>query len=231
MKTQGIIAILGGMGPEASARLLNMLVEKSARDFGAKNGDDFPEVIVDSIPVADFISDKKNLSIASLELRNRIKKLNRFNPSCFGIACNTAHVLLPKLETVAKAPFISIIEEVASEVAGCVITKVGLLSSPMTIKTKLFEEALAKNGIKIVVPSESQQAQIEKIIRRVIAHDVRVSDKATLVTIANSLREKGAEGIILGCTELPLVFPKNFSLPVFDSLEILAESLLKKVLL
>lgn len=69
---------------------------------------------------------------------------------------------------------------------------------------------------------------MEAIIRKVIAGKVQKSDKLKLVEIANSLKEKGAEGIILGCTELPLIFPKRFDIPVFDSLEILARALLQK---
>lgn len=67
------------------------------------------------------------------------------------------------------------------------------------------------------------------MIRRVIAGKSKKTDKIKLVEIANSLKEKGTGGIILGCTELPLIFPKKFDIPVFDSLEILARSLLKEV--
>lgn len=61
-----------------------------------------------------------------------------------------------------------------------------------------------------------------------IAGEAGRKDKLKLIEIANSLKEKGAEGIILGCTELPLIFPKRFDIPVFDSLEILARALLKR---
>lgn len=68
---------------------------------------------------------------------------------------------------------------------------------------------------------------LEQIIRNVIAGKNTRQDRLDLVNIAKSLQQKGAEGIILGCTELPLIFPKRFEIPVFDSLKILARALLK----
>lgn len=69
---------------------------------------------------------------------------------------------------------------------------------------------------------------LEAIIRKVIAGKITKQDRLKLVEIARSLKDKGAQGLILGCTELPLIFPKRFDIPVFDSLEILARALLKR---
>ncbi|MDD2822527.1 MAG: aspartate/glutamate racemase family protein [Candidatus Daviesbacteria bacterium] len=79
----------------------------------------------------------------------------------------------------------------------------------------------------IIKPSKKEMEILEQIIRNVIAEKVTRQNKLELLMIAKSLKEKGAEGIILGCTELPLIFPKRFNIPVFDSLNILAERLLK----
>lgn len=230
-REKGVIAILGGMGPEASARLLSLVVEKAAKEFGAKNGDDFPEIIVDSIPVSDFISNKTNLDSALRMLKIRVKKLENLNPSCFSLACNTAHLLFDDLQMATSVPFVSIIEEVASKIDCGGLKTVGLLATPVTIKSRLFEEALNKRKIRLIVPTVEQQKMLEGIIRGVIAQKVGQQDKLNLLAMADSLKLRGAKGIILGCTELPLVFPKkDFSLPVFDSLEVLARALLKKSL-
>ncbi|MFA5932567.1 MAG: aspartate/glutamate racemase family protein [Microgenomates group bacterium] len=68
---------------------------------------------------------------------------------------------------------------------------------------------------------------LEDIIRNIIAGKSIREDKRKLIKITESLQNRGAEGIILGCTELPLIFPKRFNIPVFDSLNILANALLK----
>lgn len=216
------------MGPQASAKLLEVLIEVCAKDFGIKRDSDFPEIILNSIPVPNFIKDKKNIKITFDILKNRVKRLENFNPLCFGIACNTAHVLLKDLQTNTNVPFVSIINEVAKKVAEAQINKVGLLATPVTISSGLYQKALAKKNISAVIPSTNDQKIVEDIIWNVLAGKVNDIDKQKLVLVAETLVKKGAQGIILGCTELPLIFPKDTSLLIFDSIDILARSLLQK---
>lgn len=229
MKNQSkkTIGIIGGMGPEASARMLQVLVSMAADEFGARSGEDFPEIIVDSIPVPDFISDKKNISLALNMLRNRVKKLNVFGVSNFGIACNTAHILLQDLSSVSDVPFISMIDEVARAVLEKKISRIGLLASPTTIKFGLYQKTLEKN-IEIFLPTHKQIEIIEEVIRKIISGKNSLIDSKRLLNIALSLEKRGVQGIILGCTELPIVFPRDKGFIVFDSIEILSRALLRK---
>lgn len=222
-----IIGILGGMGPQASARLLDLLIDLSIKEFGAKNGDEFPEILLDSVPVPDFISNSDNKSVALDMLKKRVKKINQLPISRIGIACNTAHILFDDLQKISKAPFVSMISEVVDSVNKAQLKRVGVVGTPSTIKSKLYQKALDKFNIKGIEPTESELRILDKIIRKVIEEKTTNKDQRRLRSMANSLKKKGAEGIILGCTELPLVFPPKFSLPVFNSLEILARALLR----
>ena len=107
------------------------------------------------------------------------------------------------------------------------INKVGLLASPMTIKFGLYQKALP-NRVEIILPSIKQIEKIEDIIRNVIAGRNSIIDSRKLLRIAKSLEKRGVQGIILGCTELPFVFPRNKGFLVFDSVEILSRALLRK---
>jgi len=78
------------------------------------------------------------------------------------------------------------------------------------------------------IPSKKKQSLIEKIIRNVLSGKLLKSDNKKLIVLANHLRKKGTKGILLGCTELPLIFPNKYSLPVYNSVEILAMALLQK---
>jgi len=227
-KDNGAIGILGGMGPEASAQLVNILVEMSAKEFGAKNGDEFPEIILDSIPIPDFISNKKNMPVAFRMLERRIKMMEKMNIKVFAIACNTAHIMLNKLRLVSKKPFVSLVDEVVRQLMNQGFGKVGILATPVTINSRLFQEPLNQANIELITPSKNQFRTLDAIIRKVIAGEISRLDKLRLIGIAKSLKKKGAQGIILGCTELPLVFPKDFIIPTFDSLEILARALLRR---
>lgn len=227
MKNNKSIAILGGMGPQASAKLLQVIIDMATHDYSAKNDDDYPEIIVDSVPVPDFISNKQSVETVRAMLQTRVKKLQMFNPASFSIACNTVHILLKELQAVTKTLFISIIEEVVREVSDSKISRVGLLGTPVTLESRLYQSALEKRNIQTFIPSIKGQLVVERIIRNILAGKLENSDRKKLVKIADTLRESGTQGIILGCTELPLIFPKTYNVPIFDSIEILAKALLK----
>ena len=222
------IGILGGMGPEASGYLYRLLIEKAISDFDAKHNDDFPEILLHSIPVPDFIAsdDKKHEALRMLQ--DRVRLLNDLDISCLAIACNTAHILLPELQRVTQVPFVSMIEAVISRIKRDGLQKIGILGTPSTLRTRLYKNALREAGIASVEPQIEDYPILEQAIRHVIAGTSGQQDKDALRVLADTLREQGAEGIILGCTELPLVLPTEYVLPVYNSVEILALELLKK---
>lgn len=229
MRNRKAICILGGIGPQASLYLCKLLIEMSVKSFGVKNNADFPEIILDSIPIPGFISNDNEKKLALKMLKKRVVQLNECNISYFCIACNTAHILLDDLKQSSKVPFISMIEEVVMKVkANRMINKIGLLASPATIKEGLYQGVLNKEGIEVIVPTEKEQGFFERIVNNVLEEKITIKDQLLLKLVANSLKKKGAKGIILGCTELPLVFPKKYSLPVYNSVEILAMALLRK---
>ncbi len=220
------IGVLGGMGPEASAYMYSMLIRLSIEKFGAINNDNFPEIILYSIPVPDFISSEEEKEKALSMLIERTKDLNKLNISNLAIACNTAHLLLHKLQSVSKIPFVSMIDEVVLEVKKNNIKKIGLLGTPVTIKSNMYQNAFQKEGIQVLVPDKSDIKILESIIRNIIKGKI-VNQGQRCKKIADALFKNGAESIVLGCTELPLVFTGNYSLPVYNSLEILSIKLLK----
>lgn len=161
-------------------------------------------------------------------LKQKVRLVNKSNVGCVAIVCNTAHVLLPELQKVSKIPFVSMIDETVKQVRKDGISKIGLLGTPSTIKHGLYQKACAINGISVIVPSEGQISVLGMIIRNVISGKILENNADSLEKIADDLGTIGTEGIILGCSELPLVFPKKYSLPVYNSVEILAIALLKQ---
>lgn len=228
MKSKKAICILGGIGPQASLYMCKLLIEMSVKHFGVKNNEDFPEIILDSIPIPGFIANDYEKGIALKILKQKVIQLNNCNILHFGIACNTAHILLNDLQAVSKTPFLSMIEEVVKQVNKDKIKKVGLLASPSTIKYNLYQEALKAINVATMVPSDKEQESFETIVKNILEEKVTIRDRRKLLLVANSFKKRGAQGIILGCTELPLLFPSKYILPVYNSVEILAMALLRK---
>ena len=221
------IAILGGMGPDASAQLYQMMIELSRSDFGAVENHEYPEIIIDSVPVPEFFSNTAKAEEATFMLKDRVRKLNNLQPGCFGLACNTAHTTLVDLEQEAKAPFISIASETAKEAVKQRYKKIGLLASPTTIFSGVYQTEFLDKNIEVILPENGYIDELGEIIGQIVGGEFK-APKAKLLKIADSLKKKKVEAIVLGCTELPLVFPKNYSLPVLNTLEILAKALLTR---
>jgi aspartate racemase len=228
-KQNKTIGLIGGMGPFASAYFYKLLLSKSLGDYGAKNNDDFPEILIDSVPVPDFVSDTSKLKKAKTMLISRVKKMNRYGVGSIGMICNTGHILYDDLSKISKGKFYSMIDLVAEEASNKGFRKIGVLATSTTIKFDLYGKALFKKGIKVFYPKVGSQKLHESIIRDMIAGKKVSGDVKKLeISVEKLIREYGLDGVILGCTELPLVFPKNKFENVIDCLDILADKLLER---
>ncbi len=136
-------------------------------------------------------------------------------------------MLLPKLQRLTDLSFLSLPDLVLNDALKSGYSKIGLLASPTTYKAGLYSDVFAGSNIELMVPKREQISELGEIITRIVAGDM-VVPRQRLIKIADDLKLKRAEAIILGCTELPLIFPKNYSLPVLDSLEVLSRALLSK---
>ncbi|RJR15837.1 aspartate/glutamate racemase family protein [Candidatus Microgenomates bacterium] len=225
-KQKPIIGVLGGMGPQASAYFYQLLIEKSIRDFGAQNNDDFPEIVLDSVPVPDFIGDTKNLIPAKNVLFDRLSRLNTFGIDVICMPCNTAHLLYEELRMKSSAPFISMVKAVDIAVIEGSYHRTGLLSSTVTRDKKIYAGVTQKTTL--VTVSNKEQVVIEQVIRGILAgRDISELQKKIEDLSNRFVKRERLDSIILGCTELPLIFPKKFRVPAINSLEVLAQETLQ----
>lgn len=228
MKTKKIVGIIGGMGPTASAHFYEMLIGHAQKEFGINNNEDFPEIILFSIPVPDFISDEKREQEALQMITDRLKSAESMQITFYCLACNTAHLLLDKLRKATNKPFVSLIYEVPKFIKRKKIKKVGLLATPTTIRTGLYTKPLEERGIKVIYPDRKDILNLGNIIKDTIGNRNFKENNILIQKIARRLLDRGAEAILETCTEIPLIFPKQHLVPVFDSLEILSLAVLKK---
>lgn len=218
------IGILGGMGPDASNYLYELLINKARDEYHAAENSDYPNILLHSIPVPDFITNKENASVALEMLKKSVKTISPHS-SVMSIACNTVHIYLDDLQQVSASPFVSMISEVAQRASK--YNKVGLLATPTTMKSNLYQSEL-KEKVEVILPEEEKIKQLGKIVLEIIGGNKNEEIRKELVSIADSLYKKGAEAIILGCTELPLVFPSEYKVESISSLDALASALLNK---
>ena len=129
------IGIIGGVGPQSTNFIYKKIIEFSQVKYGAKNNDDFPYLIFESLPIPDFIGNKKNIEKAKGMLIKSAKTLEVAGATKLAIASNTVHILLKELENHTAVDFISVITEVSKNVSKKKIKTVGLLGSPVLVKS------------------------------------------------------------------------------------------------
>jgi aspartate racemase len=159
--------------------------------------------------------------------------LKNSGAECIVLCAVTAHQFIQPLEKRVGLPFINMITEVASVVQNCGLRKVGLLGTKFTMELDFFKTGLVERDIIPLVPLSSgtrdfiQFTLKEELGRGIIKEET----KRAYINIVEQLVDGGAEGIILGCTELPMIInEKEISVPLFDSLSIHSEAAVRHAL-
>jgi len=224
------IGILGGMGPEASTHLLTLLVQGIRQRLPNAIDSDFPRIVLLNVPVPNFVENKRNIEPAKRILIENTKLLEQSGCTVNGIACNTAHILLPDLQAITKVPFLSIPNFVAQKIKACGFERVGLLATPTTLSSTLYDEAL--DGIsQLIRPSKSTVVQVEKFIFKQLNASLLESEQEEFRSLVKQFQAaEKLDAVILGCTELPLIFGGHKDPSVINTLQVLADGLLDNIL-
>lgn len=224
------IGILGGMGPEATADFFHKII----RNTGATKDQDHLRVLIDSNPK---IPDRTPAMLGAGEsplpmIIETAKNLEKAGADFIVIPCVSAHYFIQELRERISIPVISIIDEVAREITRSHpgMGRVGLLATTGTIKARLFQDRLHEVGIEVSVPSsQDQEESVMSAIYGVKAGFISPENKGKILKASKALIEKGAQGIIGGCTEVPLVVNEgDMEVPFFDSLDILARAAIRR---
>ena len=152
------------------------------------------------------------------------RKISKAGAELIAIPCITAHALYPEIEQELDAPVLHIIRETAEYLKKEGIHKVGLEATDGTVQTKVFQEELERQGIEVILPSKEKQEMVMHIIYNNVKAGRRV-DMDRFQQIEEELHEKGAEVIILGCTELSMVSrDEKIGHGYLDAMEVLARA-------
>ena len=225
-----IIGILGGMGPEATIDLFYKIIKFTS----AEKDQDHLRVIIDN---NSKIPDRTAAILGKGEdplpaLKETAQNLEKAGADFIIIPCNTAHHFLPQIQESVSIPIINMIEETVKEVQKRIpyIKKVGLLASIGTYKTKIYHQHFKKFNIEVISPKEKSKEEVMKVIYAVKAGNLSDVIKKDILKIAQKLIDKGgAEAIIAGCTEIPLILKEgDVSVPIIDPTLILARIAVQK---
>ncbi len=229
--SEKIIGVLGGMGPLATVDFYAKLVRLTP----ARADQDHLRVIIDSNPkipdrTAGLTGEGPDPTPA---LVATARGLERAGADLIAIPCNSAHAYLPAIRRAVAVPVLDIMHEVAAAVATLTPRPraVGLLATPGTIRAGLYHRALATHDIGIVDCSEEEELDVLLAIKAVKGGDLGPRVRQRAREVAAALIARGAEAVVLGCTEIPLIVnPDQVPASVFDATEILAAAAVRDAL-
>ncbi|NMB48576.1 amino acid racemase [Candidatus Kuenenbacteria bacterium] len=227
-KSKKIIGVLGGMGPESTAIFYHALIKQCQRQYGAKKDDDYPEIFIYNLPIPDIVDGLKEPQKTLNILIGGAQKINSIGVDFMVMPCNTAHYFYPEMAKSITVPFICIFLTTAKVLRANGYKRVGFLSTETTIKYKSFDRDFEKNGIELIFPDKTGQKKLTRIILNILAGKKLEKDKKSLKDIIYRLERRGAEAVVLACTDLPIILKQeDVDIKIFDTVEVLAEATIK----
>lgn len=218
------VGVLGGLGPEATLAFYAKVVALTP----ATRDQQHLHVIIDSNPAVP----NRNEAVAETgpspgpALAAMAKRLESAGADFLVMACNAAHAFQAEIEAAVSVPFVSIVEETVratlTRLPG--LRKVGVLGSSGCLDARLYQTAFARYGLEVVVPEGAERAAFMRLLYRIKAGDKGAAVQAAMQNLAESLIAGGAQAVVAGCTEVPLVLgPDALRVPLLDSSAVLAE--------
>jgi aspartate racemase len=223
--TEKIIGIIGGLGPEATVDLFRKIIKATPAQYDQEH----LRVIIDSNPKTP---DRVKAIFENGEdpcpvLIDTAKNLERAGAQLLLIPCNAAHYYYDAIVEAVSIPILHIMEETAaySRRRFPNVRIFGLLAGSSTVELGLYPKAFERIQGTILNPKPKDQEKVLDCIYRIKAGDLGSSVSDELLAVSENLRAMGAEAIILGCTEVPLVLKDgDSSFPFIDATQCLAEA-------
>ena len=225
------IGLVGGTGPESTLMYYKELNSRIDSLTGERS---MPDIAIESVNFRrawNYVCNKEYDALAEY-LAEKVRCLEDAGCQIISLTAVTMHIVFDEIvkKSGIKLPLVSIPKAVADEAVARGIKKIGLLGTIFTMEQDYMKKDLQEAGVQIFVPENSERQLVAKRIYEELEKGiVKESTLTEFVDIINKMKERdGIEGIILGCTELPLLLnSENCPIPCFDSVEIHIKKLIE----
>jgi aspartate racemase len=222
------IGILGGMSPESTIAYY----EHITRTYTERYGDyGYPEIIIYSVSFQPYVDwpQQERWDLVAQGLGEAARRLEAAGADFIVIATNTMHLVFEEVQACVQVPMLDLLDAVAEAILAGGMKKVGLLGTQYTMEKTFYQDALGRRDITVLVPDAEDRKYVNAVIyNELVAGQIRAESRAGLIAVMRRLAERGAKGVILGCTEIPmLVTETDAGMPLFDTTAIHAEAALR----
>ncbi|AVQ98451.1 aspartate racemase [Oceanobacillus iheyensis] len=228
MKTIGLI---GGMSWESSAEYYRIINEEINKRLGGLHS---AKIVLHSVDFEEIEHCQKTgeWERAGKILADCASSLERAGADFILICTNTMHKVVKQIESRVKIPVLHIADATTLAIRNAKIKKVGLLGTSYTMEQDFYKQRVEENGIEVIIPEKAAREEVNTIIFNELCHGkIESSSREYFKSVIADLIEQGAEGIVLGCTEIGLLIKtEDAPVPVFDTTHIHAIKAVDKAL-
>ncbi len=222
------IGLIGGLSWESTAIYYRLLNEGMRRRQGGLHS---AELLLWSFDFAriEALQSRGDWTAAGAQMVDAARRLERGGAECLVICSNTMHRLAPEIEATVDLPLLHIADATAAAIKAAAIRRPLLLATAYTMEQPFYKERLARrHGIDAIVPAPADREVVHRIIYEELCRGiVRPDSKSAYLAVIDRARARGADGVILGCTEVGLLIGRaDLDLPVFDSAALHVEAAL-----
>lgn len=215
MKTLGLI---GGMSAESTVLYYQIINREINRRLG---GNHSARLVMHSVDFEDIVRLQKagDWAAAAAHLATCAHQLAQIGAEALVLCTNTMHKVAPQLADAAGIPLLHVVDATAAAIQAQGLQRVALLGTRFTMSDGFYAERMAAHGIEVLVPAVAVQDELHRIIfDQLCVGRIEPEAKAFYQQAVAGLARQGAQGVILGCTEICLLIgPDDTALPVFDS--------------
>ena len=224
------IGLVGGLGPASTIDYYTGLIDKTKREQGQTV---YPEIVIDSVNMTlhDKALVEKDYDRLSEYLIESIDNLKAAGAEIAAITANTEHIIWDMVCQRFILPVVSVVDATINEIKKNGYKRVLVFGTVFTLKSGLYDNALEKNEISAIVPTDNDAELIGNLIYPNLENGIVIpEDRQKLIEIAEQYIEKyNADAMLLGCTELPLAIkPGDVSVPVLNTTLIHIEEIYKR---
>lgn len=225
------IGIVGGIGPESTVDYYKSLIYKYQK---IKMDGSYPKIIIDSIDmkeVLSLVSKKQWYRLVNLIVTS-LNNLYMAGADIAVISSNTPHIVFYKIKKLSPMPVLSIVEETRKKAKELKLRRLALLGTITTMEESFYKDSFLISAIDIVVPRKAEREYIEQRIFTELENGIinNRTREGFLSIIDRMKREDSIDGVILGCTEIPIILKNgDLDIPFLNTVEIHVDGIIEEM--
>lgn len=224
------IGLLGGLSPESTVEYYKIINSEVRKVLG---GCSSAELVIESFNFREIekMQFEGNWDGLADKLSSAAQNLEKSGAESIVICTNLMHKVAPQVQASVSVPLIHMVDSVAKEIKKLKMNKVGLLGTIFTMEEDFYSKKLLDDyGIQTIIPECEDRKEVSRVIYKELCCGIINEDsKQKYLQIIDKMKMQGAQGVILGCTEIPLMLSEA-SLPLFNTTQLHAMSVVEKIL-